>query len=172
MSWGSPLSRRTSCIMSSLSKLSPSCSITFSLIFAGGSGLKIVGRPRVEIANPFATRDWRTLYADVRGMCAVSAIISALPWPWATSAMYPVASELEMYGVGGLVGGGHVTWTLTGDQANILRTKVLQMFDDYPVEPAGFAYAHLSSSPLLGAVSIRSGRLESGEAEMYTNFLE
>ena len=82
-----------------------------------------------------------------------------------------VASDLQMIGIGGLGGGGHVTWTLTGDEANILRTKVLQMFDEYPAMPKGFAYGQIPQSAI-GPVAINSGRLDSGEAEHYTNFLE
>src|SRR3989475_283790 len=81
--------------MSSFANVSSRWSITRPLTLPGASGLKIVGRPRVEIANPFWQRLCRTLYADVRGILAVSAIVSALPYPWATSAMYPRASYPE-----------------------------------------------------------------------------
>src|SRR5713226_9825947 len=94
-SWGSPFERRTSWRRSSLLNVSSRWSITRPLTLLGASGLKIVGRPRVEIANPFWQRLCRTLYADVRGIRAVSAIVSALPYPWATSAMYPRASYPE-----------------------------------------------------------------------------
>src|SRR6266581_1264729 len=94
-SCGSPFDRRTSWRRSSLLNVSSRCSITRPLTLPGASGLKIVGRPRVEIANPFWHRLCKTLYADVRGMWAVSAIVSALPYPWATSAMYPRASYPE-----------------------------------------------------------------------------
>ena len=67
-----------------------------------------------------------------------------------------VASDLQMIGIGGLGGGGHVTWTLTGDEANILRTKVLQMFDEYPAMPKGFAYGQIPQSAI-GPVAINSG---------------
>src|SRR5438876_7317005 len=94
-SWGSPFARRTSWSRSSLLNVSSKCSTTRPLALLGASGLKIVGRPRVEIANPFWHRLCKTLYADVRGIRAVSAIVSALPYPWATSAMYPRASYPE-----------------------------------------------------------------------------
>src|SRR2546425_9768901 len=81
--------------MSSFANVSSRWSITRPLTLPGASGLKIVGRPRVEIANPFWQRLCRTLYADVRGIRAVSAIVSALPYPWATSAMYPRDSYPE-----------------------------------------------------------------------------
>src|SRR2546426_792885 len=70
-----------------IANVSSRWTITRPLTLLGASGLKIVGRPRVEIANPFWHRLCRTLYADVRGIRAVSAIVSALPYPWATSAM-------------------------------------------------------------------------------------
>src|SRR5438128_4251972 len=94
-SWGSPFDRRTSWSRSSFANVSSRWSITRPLTLLGASGLKIVGRPRVEMANPFWHRLCRTLYADVRGIRAVSAIVSALPYPWATSAMYPRASYPE-----------------------------------------------------------------------------
>ncbi len=49
-SWGSPLSIRTSCISWRLSKTVSTCLRTFSLALDGVSGLKIMGRPRVDIA--------------------------------------------------------------------------------------------------------------------------
>ncbi len=82
-----------------------------------------------------------------------------------------IASDLELIGIGSLGGGGHVTWTLTGDEANILRTKVLEMFDEYPVMPRGFAYGGVPQSSIAPVV-LRDGTLQSGEAEHYTNFLE
>src|SRR5881296_6630 len=81
--------------MSSFANVSSRWSITRPLTLLGASGLKMVGRPRVEMANPFWHRLCRTLYADVRGIFAVSAMVSALPYPWATSAMYPRASYPE-----------------------------------------------------------------------------
>src|SRR6267143_277085 len=81
--------------MSSFANVSSRWSITRPLTLLGASGLKIVGRPRVEMANPFWHRLCNTLYADVRGIFAVSAMTSALPYPWATRAMYPRASYPE-----------------------------------------------------------------------------
>ncbi len=60
-SWGSPFFLRTSWRRSSFAKVSSRWSMTRSFTLLGDSGLKIVGRPRVEIAKPLLQRLWRTL---------------------------------------------------------------------------------------------------------------
>ncbi len=41
-----------------------------------------------------------------------------------------VAGDTEMIGVNEVSGGGHITWTLTGDKAKQLRSYVVQMWDN------------------------------------------
>ncbi len=82
-----------------------------------------------------------------------------------------VTTDLELLGLGGLSGGGHVTWTLTGDEARILRLKVLDVFDTYPVIPRGFAYGGNVTRSGAGGIT-GDGVIQSGEAEKYTDFLE
>ncbi|TLZ71490.1 MAG: DUF835 domain-containing protein [Methanobacteriota archaeon] len=77
-----------------------------------------------------------------------------------------VSSDLELLGIGGMNGGGHLTWTLTGDQARLLRLKIQNMYDRYGNIPAGFAYA----GNLTNANG--NGRIDSLEANKYTDFLE
>ncbi len=84
----------------------------------------------------------------------------------AQAAGLKVSSDLELLGVGGLDGGGHVTWTLTGASAQDLRQKILMMFDGYGTIPRGFAYANNATN------GNRNGRIETAEAQAYTNFLE
>src|SRR2546425_132879 len=77
-----------------------------------------------------------------------------------------VTSDLELLGIGGMSGGGHLTWTLTGDQARLLRLKIQNMYDRYGNIPAGFAYS--------GNITNANGnnRIDSAEANKYTDFLE
>jgi len=82
-----------------------------------------------------------------------------------------VSTDLELIGIGGLNGGGHITWTLTGDEARILRMKILDVFDAYPVIPRGFAYGGNVTRSAAGGVT-GDGIIQSGEAEKYTDFLE
>src|SRR2546428_11313195 len=68
----------------------------------------------------------------------------------ALSGSVRVTTDLELYGVGGMAGGGHLTWALTGDQALILRAKILGMYDGYTRIPRGFAYAGNATSTQVG----------------------
>src|SRR3989304_5460431 len=62
-------------------------------------------------------------------------------------------------------GVGHVTWPLAGEQARLLRMKILGLFDGYPQIPHGFPYYSAATS------SIPNGRIDAGEALAYTSFL-
>src|SRR2546426_8208538 len=86
----------------------------------------------------------------------------------AQSGSVRIATDLELLGVGGLGGGGHVTWTLTGGEAQVLRTKILNLFDGYAAIPAGFAYG----GNLTGRTGVSDGILQATEASKYTDFLE
>jgi hypothetical protein len=50
-----------------------------------------------------------------------------------------IAGDTEMIGVNEVSGGGHITWTLTGDKAKELRSYVVQMFDNTSTIPCYFA---------------------------------
>src|SRR3990172_1315538 len=99
-------------------------------------------------------------------LLTILSMVSLLDRVGAQGAGLKVSSDLELLGVGGLDGGGHVTWTLTGAAAQSLRQKIQRMFDGYDPIPRGFAYAYN------GTGGNRNGRIESGEAQPYTNFLE
>jgi len=99
-------------------------------------------------------------------LLTISSMVSLLDRAEAQGAGLKVSSDLELLGVGGLDGGGHVTWTLTGAAAQSLRQKIQMMFDGYDPIPRGFAYAYNVTG------GNRNGRIESGEAQSYTNFLE
>ncbi len=77
-----------------------------------------------------------------------------------------ISTDLELIGLGDLSGGGHITWTLTGDQARILRDKIVHMFDEYGAIPRGFAY------PRSPVPAVEDGTLGSTEALAYTALLE
>lgn len=78
-----------------------------------------------------------------------------------------VQTDYELFGTSELTGGGHVTWTLTGERARELRAKILGMFDEYVTIPRGFAF---DSSPtgLVGP----NGLIDREEALAFTAYLE
>src|SRR2546428_9993509 len=80
-----------------------------------------------------------------------------------------VATDLQLIGLGRLGGGGHVTWTLTGEEARALRTKLLGLFDEYPRIPQGFGYAG-TGNQRVGLLN--DGILQAVEANNYTDILE
>lgn len=77
-----------------------------------------------------------------------------------------VQTDYELIGTSTLSGGGHVTWTLTGEQARQLRAKIIGLFDTYPSIPRGFTYAGRATN------ANRNGLLESAEGLAYTDSLE
>src|SRR5438445_13460661 len=79
-----------------------------------------------------------------------------------------IATDLELLGLGGLSGGGHVTWTLTGGEAQVLRAKILNLFDYYGSIPSGFAYG----GNVTGRTGLSDGVLQAPEVNKYTDFLE
>ena len=77
-----------------------------------------------------------------------------------------IASDVELFGTGPLMGGGHITWTLSGEEARELRGKILHLFDEYAQVPRGFAYAGAATG------RIGDGRIEASEGLAYTGFVE
>ena len=77
-----------------------------------------------------------------------------------------VSTDYELFGTSDLRGGGHVTWTLTGDKATDLRMKILHMFDEYPTIPHGFTFEGALTN------ANRNARLEATEGVRYTDLLE
>ena len=77
-----------------------------------------------------------------------------------------VATDYELFGTSDLRGGGHVTWTLTGDKATDLRMKILHLFDTYPTIPKGFPSEGLATGRIPNQV------LDAAEGVTYTNLLE
>jgi hypothetical protein len=77
-----------------------------------------------------------------------------------------VQTDFELIGTSELNGGGHVTYVLTGDEAQDLRRKIVSMFDTYAQIPVGF--------PLEGSSTarVRNGVIDRGEALAYTGRLE
>lgn len=77
-----------------------------------------------------------------------------------------VQTDFELIGTSELNGGGHVTWILTGDEAQELRRKIVALFDEYSQIPAGF--------PVEGTATSRNpnGMIDLGEAGAYTARLE
>src|SRR3989442_15280502 len=96
-------------------------------------------------------------------------VVNLLDRADAQSGSVRIATGLELIGLGSLGGGGHLTWTLTGDQARILRTKILDLFDEYRAIPAGFRYAGVANQRI-GVLG--DGRLQAVEANNYTDLLE
>jgi len=78
-----------------------------------------------------------------------------------------VSTDYELFGTSDLRGGGHVTWTLTGDKAADLRMKILHMFDEYAMIPRGFTFT--STSP---ETANNNSRLDATEGVRYTDRLE
>src|SRR2546430_12833940 len=77
-----------------------------------------------------------------------------------------VSTDYELCGTSDLRGGGHVTWTLTGDKATDLRMKILHMFDESPTIPRGFTFERAPTN------ANRNARLDSTEGVRYTDLLE
>ena len=77
-----------------------------------------------------------------------------------------VSTDYELFGTSQLRGGGHVTWTLSGDKATDLRGKILHLFDTYRTIPRGFP------SGGTGTNGNQDGRLDAAEGVVYTNLLE
>ncbi|HEY5605585.1 MAG TPA: hypothetical protein VIL45_03565, partial [Thermoplasmata archaeon] len=77
-----------------------------------------------------------------------------------------IATDYELFGTAPLTGGGHVTWTLTGEEARELRAKILHLFDEYAQIPRGFTYGG-------GATGrVPDGRIDTSEGLAYTAFVE
>jgi len=77
-----------------------------------------------------------------------------------------IRTDSEMIGAPGLRGGGHITWTLSGEVAIGLRQRVVAMFDGYTSIPRGFAWG---GTPTPGN---RDGALSAAETKAFTDLLE
>lgn len=77
-----------------------------------------------------------------------------------------INTDYELYGVGNLDGGGHISWTLYDEQASHLREKIVNMFDRYSQIPPGFP---CEGSP---TQSTPNSKIDSTEALSYTDRLE
>ena len=77
-----------------------------------------------------------------------------------------VSADYELFGATDLNGGGHVTWTLTGDAARQLRADVVHMFDEYSQVPRGFVFGGATTS------GNHDGVIQSSEGQAYTDRLE
>ena len=99
-------------------------------------------------------------------LLAVLLFWSLVPPAGAQSGTLTVSSDYELFGTTSLNGGGHVTWTLTGDVARQLRTDLVRLFDEYPKIPRDFVFG---GDPTNGN---HDGRLQAAEGLAYTDRLE
>ncbi len=77
-----------------------------------------------------------------------------------------VSADYELFGLSVLNGGGHVTWTLTGDTARALRADIVHLFDEYPQIPRGFLFHGYAT------YGNDNGVIEEPEGHAYTDRLE
>ena len=91
---------------------------------------------------------------------------SLVPLASAQAGGMTVNSDYELFGTTVLNGGGHVTWTLTGDVAQRLRADIVNLFDGYSQIPRGFAFG---GYPTYGN---KDGIIEEPEGRAYTDALE
>jgi hypothetical protein len=77
-----------------------------------------------------------------------------------------VDTDYEVYGLGNLDGGGHLTWTLYDQQAGHLRSKIVTFFENYTSIPPGFNCNNtlIANTP--------DGEISADEGLDYTNMLE
>jgi len=79
-------------------------------------------------------------------------------------------TDLELLSIGEITGGGRLKWTLVGEQAQVLRAKVLAMFDERGSISRGFAF-QFQPTGATGA-TLNNSQIESAEAGTYLNYLE
>jgi len=77
-----------------------------------------------------------------------------------------VQTDYELIGTSTLSGGGHVTWTLTGEEAREFRKKLIGLFDTYDPIPRGFRFGGRSTN------ANGDGILQPAEGLVYTDLLE
>jgi len=92
-----------------------------------------------------------------------------------------VASNLQLLSLGEVTDGGHVTWTLTGEQANALRQKILMMFDGEQTIPGlggptgaggGFVFHGQPTAADVPRTGLYDGIINSNEATQFLTFLD
>ncbi|HII40398.1 MAG TPA: DUF835 domain-containing protein [Thermoplasmata archaeon] len=77
-----------------------------------------------------------------------------------------VSSDYELFGTTNLNGGGHVTWTLTGDAARTLRADIVHLYDEYPRVPQGFLFGgQATSGNHDGIIQVPEGQAFTNDAE-------
>jgi ribosomal protein S27E len=91
---------------------------------------------------------------------------SLLPPVLAQGGGIAVNADYELFGTTVLNGGGHVTWTLTGDAARQLRADIVHLFDGYSRIPRGFTFG---GDPTYGN---HDGIIDEPEGLAYTDRLE
>jgi len=106
------------------------------------------------------------LRAAVAVLVAILSATASLLHAEAQSDGVRLSSDLQLLGINTLSGGGHVTWTLTGDAAKALRQRIVALFDAYAWIPRGLAYAGNATG------GNGDGVIQGTEAITYTNFLE
>src|SRR3990172_5220067 len=86
-----------------------------------------------------------------------------------------VDTDLELLSLSNLDGGGRIIWRYTGANATLLRTKMLQMYDQEQYIPYGFLLAGRGTGtvpPPSPSPTFNNGVLDEGEAEEYLVQLE
>jgi uncharacterized protein DUF835 len=94
------------------------------------------------------------------------AVLPVLVQAQGSDGQLTVSTDYELFGTSDLRGGGHVTWTLTGEKATDLRMKILHLFDTYPTIPRGFPSEGMSTNRNPNQL------LDAEEGVTYTNLLE
>ena len=77
-----------------------------------------------------------------------------------------ITTDRELYGLGNLKGGGHITWTFSEEQAAHLRAKIAGLFSGYSQMPPGYVCEGVPTQSNFDQV------IDSQEALTYTERLE
>jgi ribosomal protein S27E len=83
-----------------------------------------------------------------------------------TSGIVRVDSDIEMFGVSDLSGGGHFTVTLTGDLAIQLRQRILMVYDENEQVPPGFPFEFQATQ------GNQDGNIDAAEVLTYAQHVE
>jgi len=78
-----------------------------------------------------------------------------------------VSTDTEMIGVNEVSGGGHITWTFTGEKARELRANILQMFDNASTVPPYFVASSVRGAFYLDTKADFDGNIDEDEASTY-----
>lgn len=91
---------------------------------------------------------------------------SLVPLASGQSGGVSVNADYELFGTNALSGGGHVTWTLTGDAARQFRADLVNLFDNYTQIPRGFLFGGGTTT------GNGDGTIQTSEGLAYTDRLE